>query len=82
MAELNLKVGLVGKLLVHYKLAKPDAVAPDFRERQARRGEIPEKEQGGIDSRIDCSRCRFCSHISDGQLQFCQLSDASNRRII
>jgi len=26
MAELNLKVGLVGKLLVHYKLAKPDAV--------------------------------------------------------
>ena len=26
MAELNLKVGLVGKLLVHYKLAKTDAV--------------------------------------------------------
>ena len=26
MAELNLKVGLVGKLLVHYKLAKPNAV--------------------------------------------------------
>ena len=26
MAELNLEVGLVGKLLVHYKLAKPDAV--------------------------------------------------------
>ncbi|MGO8838345.1 MAG: hypothetical protein ACLP7I_05975 [Limisphaerales bacterium] len=26
MAELNLRVGLVGKLLVHYKLAKPDAV--------------------------------------------------------
>ena len=26
MAELNLHVGLVGKLLVHYKLAKPDAV--------------------------------------------------------
>ena len=26
VAELNLKVGLVGKLLVHYKLAKPDAV--------------------------------------------------------
>jgi len=26
MAELNLCVGLVGKLLVHYKLAKPDAV--------------------------------------------------------
>ena len=26
MAELNLQVGLVGKLLVHYKLAKPDAV--------------------------------------------------------
>jgi len=26
MADLNLKVGLVGKLLVHYKLAKPDAV--------------------------------------------------------
>jgi len=26
MAELNLCVGLVGKLLVHYKLAKPDAI--------------------------------------------------------
>jgi hypothetical protein len=26
MAELHLHVGLVGKLLVHYKLAKPDAV--------------------------------------------------------
>jgi hypothetical protein len=26
MAELNLQVGLVGKLLVHYKLAKPNAV--------------------------------------------------------
>jgi hypothetical protein len=26
MAELNLRVGLVGKLLVHYKLAKPNAV--------------------------------------------------------
>ncbi|MGH7950804.1 MAG: hypothetical protein ACREFE_02640 [Limisphaerales bacterium] len=26
MTELNLQVGLVGKLLVHYKLAKPDAV--------------------------------------------------------
>ena len=26
MADLNLRVGLVGKLLVHYKLAKPDAV--------------------------------------------------------
>ena len=26
MADLNLCVGLVGKLLVHYKLAKPDAV--------------------------------------------------------
>ena len=26
MAELNLKVGMVGKLLVHYKLAKPNAV--------------------------------------------------------
>jgi hypothetical protein len=26
MAELNLRVGLVGKLLVHYKLAKPDAI--------------------------------------------------------
>jgi hypothetical protein len=26
MAELNLRVGMVGKLLVHYKLAKPDAV--------------------------------------------------------
>jgi hypothetical protein len=26
MAELNLKVEMVGKLLVHYKLAKPDAV--------------------------------------------------------
>jgi len=26
MKELNLQVGLVGKLLVHYKLAKPDAV--------------------------------------------------------
>ena len=26
MAELNLQVGIVGKFLVHYKLAKPDAV--------------------------------------------------------
>jgi hypothetical protein len=26
MAEFNLQVGLVGKLLVHYKLAKPNAV--------------------------------------------------------
>jgi len=26
MADMNLQVGLVGKLLVHYKLAKPDAV--------------------------------------------------------
>ena len=26
MAELNLKVESVGKLLVHYKLAKPDAI--------------------------------------------------------
>ena len=26
MKDLNLQVGLVGKLLVHYKLAKPDAV--------------------------------------------------------
>jgi hypothetical protein len=26
MAKLNLQVGMVGKLLVHYKLAKPDAV--------------------------------------------------------
>jgi hypothetical protein len=26
MAELNLRVGMVGKLLVHYKLAKPDAI--------------------------------------------------------
>ena len=26
MAELNLQVGMVGKLLVHYKLAKPNAV--------------------------------------------------------
>jgi hypothetical protein len=26
MAGSNLQVGLVGKLLVHYKLAKPDAV--------------------------------------------------------
>ena len=26
MAEANLQVGMVGKLLVHYKLAKPDAV--------------------------------------------------------
>jgi hypothetical protein len=26
VADLNLRVGLVGKLLVHYKLAKPDAV--------------------------------------------------------
>ena len=26
VAELNLRVGLVGKILVHYKLAKPDAV--------------------------------------------------------
>jgi hypothetical protein len=26
MTELNLQVGMVGKLLVHYKLAKPNAV--------------------------------------------------------
>jgi hypothetical protein len=26
MAELNLQVGLVGKLLVNYKLAKPNAI--------------------------------------------------------
>ena len=26
MSELNLKVGLIGKWLVHYKLAKPNAV--------------------------------------------------------
>ena len=26
MAELNLQVGMVGKLLVHYKLSKPNAV--------------------------------------------------------
>jgi hypothetical protein len=26
MAELNLQIGMVGKLLVHYKLAKPNAV--------------------------------------------------------
>ncbi len=26
MADLNLQVGMVGKLLVHYKLAKPNAV--------------------------------------------------------
>jgi hypothetical protein len=26
MAELNLQVGIVGRFLVHYKLAKPDAV--------------------------------------------------------
>ena len=26
MAELNLQVGMVGKLLVHYKLGKPNAV--------------------------------------------------------
>jgi len=26
MHEMNLQVGMVGKLLVHYKLAKPDAV--------------------------------------------------------
>ena len=26
MAHANLKVGMVGKLLVHYKLGKPDAV--------------------------------------------------------
>ena len=26
MAEANMQVGLVGKLLVHYKLAKPNAV--------------------------------------------------------
>ncbi len=25
MAEANLRVGMVGKLLVHYKLGKPDA---------------------------------------------------------
>ena len=26
MAEANLKVGMVGKLLVHYKLGKPNAI--------------------------------------------------------
>ena len=26
MADLNLRVGMVGKILVHYKLAKPDAI--------------------------------------------------------
>ncbi len=26
MAEANLQVGMVGKLLVHYKLGKPDAI--------------------------------------------------------
>ena len=26
MAELNLQVGMVGKLLVHYKLGKPNAI--------------------------------------------------------
>ncbi|MBI3849392.1 MAG: hypothetical protein HY298_03725 [Verrucomicrobia bacterium] len=26
VAELNLQVGMIGKWLVHYKLAKPDAV--------------------------------------------------------
>jgi hypothetical protein len=26
VAEMNLRVGLVGKMLVHYKLAKPTAV--------------------------------------------------------
>ena len=26
MAESNLQVGMIGKLLVHYKLGKPDAV--------------------------------------------------------
>lgn len=26
MAEMNLQIGLVGKLLVHYRLAKPGAV--------------------------------------------------------
>lgn len=26
MAELNLQVGMIGKLLVHYKLGKPNAV--------------------------------------------------------
>jgi hypothetical protein len=26
MAEANLQVGMIGKLLVHYKLAKPNAV--------------------------------------------------------
>ncbi len=26
MAEMNLQVGMIGKLLVHYKLAKPNAV--------------------------------------------------------
>jgi len=26
MAELNLQVGVVGKLLIHYKLGKPNAV--------------------------------------------------------
>ncbi|MGA2243553.1 MAG: hypothetical protein ABSH48_01035 [Verrucomicrobiota bacterium] len=26
MAEANLVVGMVGKLLVHYKLGKPDAI--------------------------------------------------------
>lgn len=26
VADMNLRVGLIGKILVHYKLAKPDAV--------------------------------------------------------
>jgi hypothetical protein len=26
MAEMNLQIGMIGKLLVHYKLAKPNAV--------------------------------------------------------
>ena len=57
MSDLNLKVGLVGKWLVHYKLAKPDAVrTPDFGQQQADRGKISKKEQGGLDSRISLGR--------------------------
>ena len=70
MAELNLKVGLVGKLLVHYKLAKPDAVRTQTSVSGKRVVEkYSEKEQGGLDSRITCKAGlpSFAGKISGGQ---------------
>ena len=42
---------IAGALQTRQARCRPD---PDFRQRQAGRGEIPEKEQGGFDSRITC----------------------------